>query len=792
MNGYALVVQVAGQGPKQVQFSLPRVVIGREVGDIVLKDPMASSTHAELLWDQERLTFRDLESTNGSFVLGQRVGELELTPGTVVQVGDSSIRYVGPVQDETRGRTMMQGTVVRKPGKRSSREDAPELMAVKKSGGLRLVLIAGAVVAVGGVGLGALLFGRGASTSGSGSSRSSSSLFSSAKEGEVVVKAVWFSGTPGVKVSGGTSDITVRIAPNTKDGASVGVIEEFAGGAGNQWRTATWLAAFNASRATGRSLIDHEFLVRAGGHIDGPSAGMLMTSTMMALLRGKSLLPNTTMTGTINPDGSAGPVGGIVQKMGGAKASGIARFGYPMGARNHVDLSDNRTVDLNEVGASLGLEVKEIHDLYEAYEFLTGDTIKRPTPVDESALELDADTSGHLRAKLTAWKSRLDGEVVALKTQLRRNQAIGRELGPSLNQVDEFLSRASNYEKSDLPAAALQHYVAASILVVVIRDSVELAERVIEQDLQGIFSIVDQASSITGQVNAFGDEILIRSKHTTVGGQVNTTRAFQAYVASSNYSALGEDGRARALEALNAIKAGKVRFADALTYVLKNTLYPIAYFHMARVMLDLSRDLQDLSGEEGQASAANLARLGREAGAYGSAAGAGLAYFDAILLEAVGKEKGMSKGQVQAFFAEKEVGYLLAMRAAQLTESIKAGEAEGGKNLLRLAAGVSAYIASAGLVNKYYSLNAQENKDGSVTIQNRKSLSAQLEQARLHARETAALAQSIVHFIPVGAKLDYQIAGALREGSDADKLEALEHYWQSAFWSELAATLGKQ
>jgi len=205
-----------------------------------------------------------------------------------------------------------------------------------------------------------------------------------------------------VKVSGGTSDITVRIAPNTKDGASVGVIEEFAGGAGNQWRTATWLAAFNASRATGRSLIDHEFLVRAGGHIDGPSAGMLMTSTMMALLRGKSLLPNTTMTGTINPDGSAGPVGGIVQKMGGAKASGITRFGYPMGARNHVDLSDKHVVDLNEVGTELGLEVKEIHDLYEAYEFLTGDTIKRAAPVEESALELDADTSGHLRAKLTS------------------------------------------------------------------------------------------------------------------------------------------------------------------------------------------------------------------------------------------------------------------------------------------------------------------------------------------------------------------------------------------------------
>jgi len=263
-------------------------------------------------------------------------------------------------------------------------------------------------------------------------------------------------------------------------------------------------------------------------------------------------------------------------------------------------------------------------------------------------------------------------------------------------------------------------------------------------------------------------------------------------VAASSFAALGQDGGAKALEALNAIKAGKVRFSEALGYVIKNTLYPIAYFHMARVMLDLSRDLQDMTGEEGQASAANLSRLGREAGAYGSAAGAGLAYFDAILLENIGQEKGVSKGQVQAFFAEKEVGYLLAMRAAQLTESINAGDAEGGKNLLRLAAGVSAYIASAGLVNKYYSLNARENKDGSVTIQNRKSLSAQLEQARLHARETAAMAQNVVHFIPVGAKLDYQIAGALREGSDSDKLDALSHYWQSAFWSELAAKLGRQ
>ena len=56
----------------------------------------------------------------------------------------------------------------------------------------------------------------------------------------------------------------------------------------------------------------------------------------------------------------------------------------------------------------------------------------------------------------------------------------------------------------------------------------------------------------------------------------------------------------------------------------------------------------------------------------------------------------------------------------------------------------------------------------------------------------AGLAMETVGFIPVGAKLDYQTAGALREGTDAQKLEALQAYWSSAFWSELAAKLGSK
>jgi hypothetical protein len=388
MNGFVLVVQAKGGRPQQHEFTTPRVVIGRETGDLIVADPMSSSTHAEVTFVNGRVYYRDLESTNGSFINNQRVTQVELTPGTTVHIGDSTIRYVGLKGAGARGGTLQK--------------PAAHSVAAPSSGpgSRKAVLLAALAVAALGVGVVGFFVMRAAAKNHSasverGRTKSVFSLGASVPQGgESVVKAVWFRGTPGVKVEGGTADITIRVSPNTKDGASVGVIEEFAGGTGNQWRTATWLAAFNASRATGHSLIDHEYLVRAGGHIDGPSAGMLTTSTMMALLRGTPLLPGTTMTGTINPDGSAGPVGGIVQKLEGAKASGITRFGYPMGARNHVDLRDKSTVDLNEVGANLGLEVREIHDMYEAYEFMTGQAIKRPEPVEESALELDADTSG--------------------------------------------------------------------------------------------------------------------------------------------------------------------------------------------------------------------------------------------------------------------------------------------------------------------------------------------------------------------------------------------------------------
>ena len=79
-----------------------------------------------------------------------------------------------------------------------------------------------------------------------------------------------------------------------------------------------------------------------------------------------------TMTGTINPDGTAGPVGGIPQKLAGAAEKGKHVFGYSLGCRQSEDMRNGKMVDLEALGTSLGVQAVEVRTLRDAYRLLTG------------------------------------------------------------------------------------------------------------------------------------------------------------------------------------------------------------------------------------------------------------------------------------------------------------------------------------------------------------------------------------------------------------------------------------
>jgi len=68
--------------------------------------------------------------------------------------------------------------------------------------------------------------------------------------------------------------------------------------------------------------------------VDGPSAGAAITICILAAIQNKAISRSVFITGTINPDGSIGKVGGIPYKALAAARKGVALFLVPLGQVN--------------------------------------------------------------------------------------------------------------------------------------------------------------------------------------------------------------------------------------------------------------------------------------------------------------------------------------------------------------------------------------------------------------------------------------------------------------------------
>jgi len=82
---------------KQKWWSLPRrkFTIGRDTTcDIVLNDPKVSRFHAEILPENEGWVLVDKNSTNGSFINGERITSKFLSQGDVILVGNSRLNVL--------------------------------------------------------------------------------------------------------------------------------------------------------------------------------------------------------------------------------------------------------------------------------------------------------------------------------------------------------------------------------------------------------------------------------------------------------------------------------------------------------------------------------------------------------------------------------------------------------------------------------------------------------------------------------------------------------------------------
>lgn len=195
--------------------------------------------------------------------------------------------------------------------------------------------------------------------------------------------------------------------------------------------------------------------------LGGPSAGSALTVATIATINNWTLKPGVVMTGTINPDESIGPVGGIPFKLEAAAASNTTLFLIPEGQREVISKktvartrgafivyeTEEETVDLIEMGNELNITVREVSTIQDAVKAFTGHEIEKTT------YQGNILTPGYLDL-LEPFATRLKKESFEMYDETSKITSGGQ----FLEQAKDIIERADNMYKDEKYYAATSLY----------------------------------------------------------------------------------------------------------------------------------------------------------------------------------------------------------------------------------------------------------------------------------------------------------------------------------------------
>lgn len=255
-------------------------------------------------------------------------------------------------------------------------------------------------------------------------------------------------------LAGGTGRVYVATKPLAQadmQGSARLAAQVAAATLGMDWRQQDYLVSFTSDSPV----------------IGGPSAGAVMALGLAAALHNLAdpgnpwtLDPRVAATGTINPDGTIGPVGGVPAKAEGAKAAGITTFLFPAGLEKATTLTAGDfgprqvLVDMAQHCAGLGITCRpaaRLEELVSAAAHVDLTPVEVPVP---STLDYASFLDPSVRASLGT----LDARVEALRADPSYQSLRGGDRTTIQAQVQEAADRSDAAER----ALSSQHYYQAA------------------------------------------------------------------------------------------------------------------------------------------------------------------------------------------------------------------------------------------------------------------------------------------------------------------------------------------
>lgn len=627
------------------------------------------------------------------------------------------------------------------------------------------------------------------------------------------VQAVYYIRT-GNEVEGGTTPLTIRVEGNTSGQARVGLKRDRIDGTGVQWDGSVWVAAFVASQSLGQSVTDHEFEVISSGTIDGPSAGMLITATMAALMTKQKILENTTMTGTVNPDGTCGPVSGIIEKLEGAAKSGIKRFGYPAGKRLVHDQSGGEILDVEERAKQLGIEeVAEIATLADAYRFLTG----KSHPANGEA----GSPSRSLPRIDTALLKRLRNSRQAIAAQTTSAdrallESAVRAFGEASEEWKQFKAMADtravslrDAEASETKGAfAVGFYRTIGVLVGATVDEMTLGMREARK-LDGLAGasgfLRGESGKLGGRCVELGTKVAGHLKSADLSGRIDALNLAGMLQEAEIYRKEGE----LQLDRIKTILRGPDGVPKSLS-PWEESLVNLAIgqattsIALARVRLATADSWQEFApATSGVTVKMDPEFFDRQGRSYALAAESSLALLNSVAREswkATCREKFSGRSleefpsllwEIEPFFDRADVAVGLIKRRQMGPGNAGAdgdvgppGEPAGDSLLSLLGSATYAYLEISKMMLRWYNF---PDVDWSSVAESKHSaaFSEFIEAARDNALAKALRVERICGRVPDSILLNLHLGNELRDGGSSDKLSSFVSFWKSSLYSDL-------
>ncbi len=558
-----------------------------------------------------------------------------------------------------------------------------------------------------------------------------------------------------------------------------------------------WLGALVAASTLNKDLTDFTF--SATGNVDASASG-LIAAGFLAAITGAPIDPAATLIGMIDPDGTIGPVDAVPERLRAAIESGKKRIGYPTGMRNATSTKTGDTVDLVALAKAHGAEAVEIADVHAAYKLLTGRTLPAPQPVTVADMAFDASTKAALDAKYKQWQQRLAAQWGAI-LQLESAGRLPALLVYLRDSSKRLALSAERMHKDGALAAAYSRMAVAAVYATSANQIYDVLASVQTSKLDRATAALDKLDALEQQT-AEALQKIGALQPSSLGGHLQMLAAFRAALRGYVYKDFATHALARtkqyvkALAGTPAATLGSEQTAEAVVAQVGPT---ILYVAKTTAETTLALDQLELANASDVSYAASIPDLLRLATSLQSAGAAGVGYIDATLVEPHAQRAKLSVDDARLAIAAHEPDYLVALmtsKLASLDGAKQLADAWGQDSLawalFSLAGGELAHLHAATLLAKYDSLGVE--LDGSLEarrVAHEKALAGLLAAAERNARTNAHAARIATGAIPVQARLAYQLGSAEKNGTLADKLDALAQFWSSSAHSQTAVMLAR-